>query len=399
MSYRTVALQKGKEQNAMHRHPWVFSGAFAKRPDEIAHGELVQVVAYNGVVLGTGTYSAKSSIAVRIFAFGEAEVKIDAAWFAAAFRNSEAHRAALGLGADTDTSGYRVIFGEADGVPGLVVDRYADILVVQSSTAGIDALMPEIVTALCEVFSPRSIIERSDISVRKEEGLAERVGALFGEEVDEVAFTEHGMKFLARPKDGQKTGFYLDQRELRASIARHAQGKDVLNVFSYTGAASIAAITGGAKSVLNVDASKEALAGCLVHAEANGVAKDAFTIEEGDAFQWLGAPRTTRYGMVVIDPPALIKSQRDVEEGKKAYHFLNRAALKLVEDGGIFVTSSCSRFMPEEDLAFTLRRASVQAGVVLEVLEIVRQSADHPQSVYFPESSYLKSFVCRVRKA
>jgi len=398
MSYPSIRLQKGKEQNAVHRHPWIFSGAFLKRPDSIEHGDIVAVESYEGNTLGVGTYSAKSSIAVRLFTFGDAEVVIDQAWFAAAFRSCESRRALLGMGTNTGTTGYRLVFGEVDGVPGLVVDRFGDVLVVQSSTAGIDRHMEEIVAALREVYEPKAIVERSDVGVRKEEGLDERVGMLFGDDVLAAPFSERGLAFVARPMDGQKTGFFLDQRDLRERIERYASGRDVLNVFSYTGAAGVAAMRGGATGVLHVDSSKEALAQCLAQAEANGASTGTVRTEEADAFQWLSAQKDVTYGMVIIDPPALIKSSRDVEEGKKAYHFLNRAGLRLVQDGGIFVTSSCSRFMPEEDLAFTLRRASVQAGVRLEILETVRQSADHPLSVYFPESAYLKSFVCRVWK-
>lgn len=398
MSYPVVTLQSGKEMNAVFRHPWIFSGALVKRPESVAHGDIVRVADAGGNIVGTGTYSAKSSIAVRLLAFGAKDVLIDKAWFAAKFEEAEARRGLLGVGAGTDTDGYRLVFGEADGIPGLVVDRYKDVLVIQISTAGIDRLRDVIAAALKEVFSPAAIVERSDVHVRKEEALKDEVATLVGDAAAGVEFAEDGMRFSADVLEGQKTGFFLDQRSLRRSVARFAKGREVLNLFSYTGATGIAAIKGGAKSVLNVDSSAKALAACGRHAEANGIESHVFTTEEADVFQFLSTRTEPAFDMVLVDPPALIKSQRDADEGKKAYHFLNRAALRLVRDGGVFVTSSCSHFLNEEDFAFILRRASVQAGVRLDLLEVVRQAPDHPTSVYFPESAYLKSFVFAVSR-
>ncbi len=398
MSYPIVMLQSGKEKNVLFRHPWIFSGALVKRPEGVEHGDLIRVADEKGTVIGTGTYSAKSSIAVRVFAFGDADVVIDKAWFAAKFREADARRALLGYGTGTPTDGYRVVFGEADGVPGLVVDRYRGTFVVQISTAGIDRLRGEVVAALKDVFSPDAIVERSDLPVRKEEALKDETGVLAGEVPEAVNFVEGGMAFSADVMAGQKTGFFLDQKSLRQSIARFAKGRETLNLFSYTGAAGIAAMKGGAKSVLHVDSSAAALAGCVRHAEMNGIEPHVFATEESDVFQYLSAQAEPSFDMVLMDPPALIKSHRDEEEGKKAYHFLNRAALRLVRDGGVFVTSSCSHFLDEEDFAFILRRASVQAGVRLDLLDVVRQAPDHPASVYFPESAYLKSFVFQIRR-
>jgi 23S rRNA (cytosine1962-C5)-methyltransferase len=395
--YPTVTVQTKKAASAAHRHPWIFSGALTKRPDGVDHGALVRAVDEQDSLIGVGTYSAKSSIAVRLFAFAEEPV-IDRAWFVNAFRAAQERRDTLGIGPDAGTTGYRLVFGESDGVPGLIVDRYGDVLVVQSSTAGMDALLDAAVSALEVVFAPSAIVERSDIPVRKEEALKERVRTVIGEAPETVPFAERGMKFSADVLGGQKTGFYLDQRDLRAAIERFSAGRKVLNLFSYTGAHGVAAMKGGAISALNVDASGPALALCAEHAAMNGIDPGSFTTEESDIFQYVGAQSEPRFGMVIMDPPALIKSQGDAEEGKKAYHFLNRAAMRLVEDGGIFVTSSCSRYMSEEDLAFTLRRASMQAGAVLETLAVVRQAGDHPTSVYFPESAYLTSFVCKVRR-
>ena len=412
MSYPIVTLQKGKEMNAVFRHPWIFSGALVKRPEGIEHGDIIRVADAGGNIVGTGTYSAKSSIAVRLFEFsagggpasggGDAainkDVKIDKAWFVAKFREADERRRLLGLGEGTGTDGYRVVFGETDGVPGLVVDRYRDVFVIQISTAGIDTLRQTVVDALKEAFSASVVYERSDLHVRKEEALKDQVGALVGEAAESAEFGEDGMKFVAEVAAGQKTGFFLDQRSLRRAIARYAKGRETLNLFSYSGAAGIAAMKGGAKSVANVDSSATALAACVRNAEMNGIEPHVFSVEQADVFQYLSAKTEPAFDMVLVDPPALIKSQRDGDEGRKAYHFLNRAALRLVRDGGVFVTSSCSHFLNEEDFAFILRRASVQAGVRLDLLEVVRQAPDHPTSVYFPESAYLTAFIFRVAR-
>lgn len=397
MSYPIISLRPGKQTSAAYRHPWIFSGAVAKKPDGLEHGSLVSVVGDKGNFVGVGTYSSHSSIAIRLFEFGDAV--IDEAWFAVKFAAADARRRLLCLGPGTLTDGYRVVFGEADGVPGLVVDRYGKTLVIQISTAGMDKLKDTAVAALIKTFSPDVIVERSEGASRQEEGLEPSSGLLAGESSGPAAFLEDGMRFSADVLEGQKTGFFLDQRELRRAVSPLAGGKRALNLFSYSGAAGIAAIRGGAISVHNVDSSADALAACGAHAAANGIAEDAFTTEQADIFQFLGAHLEPEYDLVIMDPPALIKSRRDVEEGKKAYHFLNRAAMRLVKNGGVFVTSSCSHYLPEEDFTYLLRRASVQNGIVLSTLAATRQAADHPVSVYFPESAYLKSFAFEVRRA
>ncbi len=230
--YPQVTLQSGKEMNVVFRHPWIFSGALTKRPEGVEHGDLVRVTDISGKILGIGTYSGKSSIAVRMLAFGDVDIHIDQDWFAARFREAEERKNLLGYGMGTQTDGYRVIFGETDGVPGLVVDRYRDVFVIQISTAGMDRQREVIVAALREVFSPAAIVERSDIAVRKEEALHDVVGVVSGTLPEVVEFKENGMTFVADVRDGQKTGFFLDQKTLRQSIMKLAKGREALNLFS-----------------------------------------------------------------------------------------------------------------------------------------------------------------------
>ncbi|MFA5994823.1 MAG: class I SAM-dependent rRNA methyltransferase [Patescibacteria group bacterium] len=392
--YPIITLKPGKETNVHYKHPWIFSGALAQVPDHLEPGALVHIADTHNQIIGTGTYSQTSSIAIRIFAFEQ--TVLDQAWFAQKIKSAHDLRLLLGYGSNTNTTGYRVVFGEADGLPGLIIDRYANVIVFQSGTAGIDKLRSVIISAIKTVFSPQVIIEKSNAPARQEEKLTTQEQVHFGTITEPVPFLEHSLRFVADVVAGQKTGFFLDQKDLRLIIKQFAFG-NTLNLFSYTGTAGIAALTGQATAVHNVDASELALTMCALQAKLNNINPERMTTENSDIFQWLQSKSGATYDTIIMDPPALIKNKRHIEEGAKAYHFLNRAALRLIKPGGIFVTSSCSHFLSETDLAVILRRASVQANVHLQILNIVRQAPDHPYSVYFPEGAYLKSFVCRVQ--
>jgi len=394
--YPTIQLKAGREAATGFRHPWIFSGAIATIPPDLESGALVHVSDRQGRIIGTGTYSKQSSIAVRVFDFKEAI--INQAWLTTAIQAAHNRRLLMGYGLDTETTGYRVVFSEADNLPGLIIDRYSDVIVLQISTAGMDALRPLVITACQELFKPRAIVEKSDLTIRKEEALRPIEAVQQGALNAPVEFKEHGLTYLADVINGQKTGFFLDQKDLRTAVKNLAKDKTILNLFSYTGATSIAALQGGATHVQNVDMSPEALELVQQQAKLNNFSTDQFSTKVADVFQWLNTHQEPSYDLVILDPPALTKSKKDSESAQQAYHFLNRAALRLVKPGGFFVTSSCSHFFSEDDMLFTLRRASVQAGATLHVLQSLRQSADHPLSVYFPESHYLKSYICQVEK-
>jgi len=397
MPYPTLQLKKGREGNVVFQHPWIFSGALETIPNDIEQGTLVSVNDSEGKILGVGTFSKFSSIAVRLFEFKEAV--IDENWWMEKIKSADEQRQLLGYGAKQQTTAHRVLFAEADGVPGLVVDRFEDTLVLQISTAGIEMMKPWILAALKAVFNPSAIVERSDMLVRKEEKLPEFKAVLEGEVSEPISFLENGLKFTADVIDGQKTGFFTDQKDLRAQLEKFCSGRKVLDAFSYSGAAGVYALRGGASSITFLDSSASALTLCEKHVALNfpKLAKSKIESIEADAFDFMGKA-TENWDMIVLDPPALIKSMKDADGGKKAYHFLNRAALRALPDKGILVTSSCSHFLSEEDFIFLLRRAAVQAGVKLHILASVKQSPDHPDSITFPEARYLKSFIALVRK-
>lgn len=447
--YPVVQLKAGREASVGFRHPWVFSGAIEGVPANVQPGALVEVADRNGKVLGTGTYGP-GTIAVRVFDFSAVEINGD--WILGALTNALKRRELLGYGAGTQTTGYRLVHGEGDSLPGLVVDVFGEVVVMQISTAGMDALRPLVVAAILHLLKPVALFEKSDMGVRQQEHLPEVVKVQSGEMPEVVTFLEHGNVYKVDVVGGQKTGFFLDQKDLRIAVSRFAAGRSCLNLFSYTGASSIALLKAGATHVHNVDESQPALDTIAAQAELNGLPANALSCEKADIFQWLGAERLSPnplpagfspasaansdssvdvpvgtpssetefslepgknplengsgivsgrneiYDMVLLDPPALAKTKREKESAMKAYHFLNRAAMRLTKDGGIFVTSSCSHYVSEDDLMFTLRRASVQAGMKLHLLASVRQSADHPWSVYWPEGQYLKSFIFQIEK-
>jgi len=421
-TYPELQLKPGKELPVSYLHPWIFSGALDEntKPKDLKSGSLVVLKDAPGNTLGVGTFSNHSMIAVRILDFTppaeQTAATIDKKWFTNRFKAAAEKRKLLGY-EEAGTTAYRLIFGESDGIPGLIVDRYGDALVIQISTEGIDNLKAEIIEALKVVFKPTLIVERSDIQSRHEEGLKEFKGVLYEKAATKsaeasskksaststvVTFQENGITFETDLLEGQKTGFFLDQKDLRQRLAKYAAKRNVLNVFSYSGAASIYALKAKATQTTNVDSSAEALVQAEKNAKLNKIPKTKYTNVEEDAFQFLGkfsAPDSKpEFDMTIIDPPALIKSNKDKEEGMKAYHFLNRAAIRATKDGGIFVTSSCSHYLTEDDLLLILKKASIQSKVTLTILDHVTQAADHPLSMYFPEGAYLKSFICLVSR-
>lgn len=398
MSYPRILLQSGREQALTFRHPWIFSRAIAKVPQGLEGGSLVAVCANNGTVLATGYYNSHSQIALRLFAFGS-EQALDQRFFEEKLKECLAQRQKF-IDFKT-TNAYRLVFAEGDFLPGLIVDHYGDFLVIQVHTLGMEKLKSVVVAALQKVFQPAGIYERSDLEVRKKEGLKTLpTGVLFGETPpDSYEILENGIRYFVDMKHGQKTGFFLDQRQNRQAVKAYSKGKTVLNLFSYSGGFSVAALQGGAKKVTSVDISQDALNLARRNFSLNSFDPDQHEFIETDVFDYLKKAQAAKrkFDVIVVDPPAFVKNKESLNHGVNAYIQLNAAALKLLTVDGIFVTSSCSSHVSVEMFRTILFKAALQAGVSLALVDSKIQPPDHPINVSFPEGEYLKFFVTQAR--
>lgn len=395
--YQTVRLRKKRSSPALTRHPWIFSGGLETLPDGLRHGDTVRVETASGDLVGTGQYSSRSMIAVRLYSFDDAT--IDQSWIRTAIARANGRRLlALPELASQSNSGYRMVFGESDWLPGLVIDRFADTFVIQIGTEAMNRRKLEIEEILTNDFSPSAIVDRSDLSRRTEEGLEPFSGLLYGGLEGPVHFEENSLHLIADVTGGQKTGFFLDQRLVRSWLRSRSRGRKAVDLFCYSGAMGLNALAGAAEDVTFVDSSDRALEFVREHVQMNNIEQARTTIVNDDVFQWLGNRSEPEFDLVILDPPALIKSRKHTAAGQKGYHFLNRAAMRILRNGGILVSSSCSQFMTEEDLVTTLRKAAEQAGVTANILARIPQSPDHPQSLYFPEATYLKTVAVEIQR-
>ena len=284
---------------------------------------------------------------------------------------------------------YRLINAEGDGIPGLVADIYGKVVVLQATTCGIEKLKESIVEILIKLLAPSSIYEKSQGKAREQEGLESSEKLLYGKKIDEVQIEENGIKFLVRPEAGQKTGFFLDQREMRALVMRHAQGRRVLNCFSYTGGFSLAALKGGAQSATSIDICADALA----LAERNCALNDfSHTVVKQDVFDYL-KESTLPFDLVILDPPAFAKKRSDVMNACRGYKEINRLAIQKMPPGSLLLTSSCSHYIDETLFQNLLFQAAHEAGRTVKILSRHHNAFDHPLSLYHPEGHYLKSLL------
>ncbi len=384
-----LVLQPTKDKAVRNRHHWVFSGAIRSMPD-VEPGTILPVRSFEGDHLGYAYVNPRSSITARMLSFdrtpGEDAVR-------AGLRKAvELRRTFFD---ESRTNAYRVVNAEGDALPGLVVDRYADALVLQSATAGMDRLKPLVAEVLDEAFHPRSVIERSDVSSRREEGLDDARAVLRGELVERVDVLEDGLRFRVDVLSGQKTGFFLDQRGNRALVRELAAGRSLLNAFSYTGAFSIAALKGGAARADAVDASEPALALARENLALNGLPEEGARFIAADVFSFLRGTGLD-YDFVILDPPAFAKRRADVVAGCRGYKDINRLAMKIVRPGGLVLTFSCSHFVDEGLFRKVVFEAAAEAGRAVRILQRSRQAFDHPVNVYHPETEYLKGFLLYV---
>lgn len=379
-----VRISKKGADRAASGHPWVFASDTLDRGGA-SPGDAVRVVDPAGRLLGTAHYSSTSQIALR-FLSRQAET-IDQAFFRR--RIEEAARRRRGLIADTDA--YRVVHGEGDLLPALIVDRYADCLSIQTLDQGMDRAKPQILAALAEVFSPRGVVERNEAAVRQRENLPPRAGVAAGEVPECVPIRMNGLTWYADLLRGQKTGVYLDQRENYLAAARYARGR-ALDCFTSTGGFALH-LAARCDSVEAIDSSGQALETARRNRDANGVANVEFL--QADVFDWLSAQRGSgrRYGIVVLDPPAFAKSRESREGAVRGYREINRRALELLDPGGRLVSCSCSHHVSEAMLLEIVAQASLDAGRPLRVLERRTQALDHPILLTVPETHYLKCLI------
>ncbi|MGC2857018.1 class I SAM-dependent rRNA methyltransferase [Novispirillum sp. DQ9] len=388
-----VHVQKGRSGRARRGHPWLFSNEIDMTPQTKAlpAGALVVVQDAGGERLGVGTFNAHSLIAVRLLARDPATV-IDTAFLAARLRAALALREAL-----FPTPHYRLVHSEADGLPGLIIDRYGDVVTVQANTAGMDALLPQILDALEEVLAPRAIVLRNDSPVRGLEGLEQGHSVARGTLEGPVELVENGVRFLADLTGGQKTGWFYDQRPNRAFVAALAKGRSVIDVFSYAGGFGLTCLAGGASSALLVDRASDPLDLATRAAALNGFA-DRLETRAGDGFKTLEALGRdgARFGVVVADPPAFVKSKKDLAAGAKGYRKMARLAAAVVEPGGFLLCGSCSHHMSSELFHEEVTRGIGLAGRTGRILYAHGAGADHPVHPALPESAYLKVLVMQL---
>ncbi|MBI3043892.1 MAG: class I SAM-dependent rRNA methyltransferase [Betaproteobacteria bacterium] len=388
-----LILKPGREKSLKRRHPWVFSGAVAKVQGKPDAGETVEVHSATGEFLALAAFSPQSQIVARIWDWGKRA--IDGAFFRERIAQAVGQRRSLLDGADTDAM--RLLHGESDGLPGVVADRYADTLVLQLTSAGADAWRDVIAEALVEASGAARVWERSDAEVRELEGLAPASGPLRGpREPARIVVREHGLKFEVDLERGHKTGFYLDQRDNRLRVRRLARGRDVLDGFCYTGGFALNAQAGGARSVMAVDSSAEALALARANAELNGLSGVDWV--GGDVFQMLRHLRDGRrqFDLITLDPPKFAPTAAHVARAARAYKDINLLAFKLLRPGGSLVTFSCSGGVSIDLFQKIIAGAALDAGVNAQIVERLGAAPDHPVALNFPEGDYLKGLVCRV---
>lgn len=393
-SYPQVVLQRGRDKNIRARHPWVFSGAIASVKGEPALGETVEVRSEHGDLLGMGAWSPQSQIQVRLWAVGRAT--IERAFFAEKIHAALQQRQALGITARN--TAYRVINAESDSLPGVIVDKFGDWLILQALTAGAEHWKQTIAELLMEQLPCKGVYERSDVDIRKKEGLSTTTGLLIGEMPPAfIDILEEGRHYRVDVLQGHKTGFYLDQRDNRSAVEHYAQGKTVLNCFSYTGGFSIAALKGGASKAINMDASQPALDLAAQAAQLNGFTPGQMENIQGDVFQLLRQYRDEgrQFDLIILDPPKFAENKSQIEKAARGYKDINLLGFRLLKPNGLLFTFSCSGLMDSNLFQKVVADAAVDAGCDAQIIRKLDQASDHPTRLAFPEGYYLKGLICQ----
>ncbi|MCH1920821.1 class I SAM-dependent methyltransferase [Shewanella sp. A3A] len=391
-----IKLKPGREKSLDRHHPWVFASGIHNIKGKPVIGATVDVVAHDGRWLGRGAWSPESQIQVRVWTFDRDE-EIDRSFFLRRIQRAQQGRDALiqrqGL------TGYRLIAAESDGLPGITIDRYANVLVCQLLSAGADYWRETLVSVLAELYPDCAIYERSDVESRKKEGLAMTTGLLHGElPTMPVIIEENGVSIAVDVTKGHKTGFYLDQRDNRAVAARYVQGKSVLNCFCYTGTFGVYAAKGGAASIENVDVSSLALETARHNMAINGLDDSHVNYHEADVFKLLRQYRDEgrKFDVIVLDPPKFADNKAQLPGACRGYKDINMIAMQLLVPGGTLLTFSCSGLMPADLFQKIVADAALDAKRDAQFIERLGQAADHPIAAAFPEGFYLKGLVATV---
>jgi len=396
-----IILKPGREKSLLRRHPWIFSGAVQHMDGEPVSGATVDLLSSNKQFLARASYSPNSQIRARVWTFEDEPLDTD--FFRQKIQLAIDTRQKLGL--ENLSNAQRLIYAESDGIPGLIVDRYGDMLVLQSLTAGSEFWKETLADLLLEVTGLSTIYERSDADVRELEGLGPKVGLIRGNlaslrlssgQAFTFPITEHGLKFNVNLQSGHKTGFYLDQRQNRMRVRELAKDKEVLDGFCYTGGFTVNALAGGAKSVLSVDSSADALALAKENVALNDLPIEKTNFIEGDVFQLLRKFRDENrsFDMIILDPPKFAPTAAQAERAARGYKDINLLAFKLLRPAGILVTFSCSGGIDAGLFQKIIAGAALDAGADAQIVEHLSQGPDHPVSLHFPEGSYLKGLVC-----
>lgn len=389
-------LAKGREKSLLRRHPWVFSGAVTRVEGKANSGDTIDIVDSHGKWLARGAYSPSSQIRARVWTFRQDE-DIDIEFFVRRLQQAQSWRNWIAKRDGLD--GYRLIAGESDGLPGITIDRFQNFLVLQLLSAGAEYQRAPLLAALQKCYPECAIWDRSDVAVRKKEGLELTQGHVIGAEPPALLpIQEHGMSLLVDIKQGHKTGFYLDQRDSRLAARKYAEGRKVLNCFSYTGAFAVSALMGGCEKVTNVDTSQDALDIARQNVELNNLDLSKAEFVREDVFQLLRKYRTegVQFDMIVMDPPKFLENKSQLASACRGYKDINMLALQLLRPGGILLSFSCSGLLPTDLFQKILADAALDANREIQFVEQFRQAADHPVIGSYPEGLYLKGFACVV---
>lgn len=394
-----IILKQGREKAINNMHPWIFSGAVdhqRSKVENVPPGGIVDVRDSKGSFVARGYYNGTSQIRIRVLTWDQNEA-IGPAWWR--LRIAQAVRARQSLATQADLTAYRLVYAENDGLPGLVVDRYGDYLVVQFLTLGADAMKQSIVDALVGLLKPKGIYERSDVDVREKEGLTVSIGVLYGEAPPTpIVITEFGVKYPVDVYAGHKTGFYIDQRESRHWLLQSSitDGAEVLNAFSYTGSFSVCAAKSGAAKITNIDASEPALEHAREAMKLNDL-KTPVDYVNADVFDQLRVYRDEEreFDVIILDPPKFAHSTGQIESACRGYKDINLLAFQLLRPGGYLMTFSCSGLIEADLFQKVVFGASVDAGQQAQIVGWLNQPSDHPILLTFPEGRYLKGLICR----